>query len=76
MNRFAQFQGAIGPAFAGSGLRFAPTQNPYVNRVAGYSQSQGVMSIGVQRPRAATATIAGRAGIGCCGDCAKSYRGG
>jgi hypothetical protein len=81
MARFAQFQGAIGPVFAGNGLRFAPTQNPNVNMVAGFTggplpgQPRSFIPGRVMAPRTASATMAGRPSIGCCGDCAARYRG-
>jgi hypothetical protein len=73
--RFSAFAGQLGTAHQGGGMRFAPSANPWANVVAGFpAQSAVPPSIVLFRPVAATATIAGRAGIGCCGGCAADHR--
>lgn len=73
--RFAAFAGALGTAHQGGGMRFAPSANPWVNVVAGFPPKSFVPpSTVLVRPVATTATIAGRAGIGCCGGCAHDFR--
>ncbi len=79
MSRFYQSAGPFGPVNKGPyGFKFAPAANPYVNLVAGILTDNVGRRInpigGVMAPRAATATIAGRAHIGCCGSCAADYR--
>jgi hypothetical protein len=72
---FFQSAGQIGPTPGmAAGLRFAPAANPWVNQVAGLTPRQTPRPLA--RPVAATATIAGRPHIGCCGQCAAEHRGG
>ena len=66
MNRWAQFAGQIG-SMPARGIRFASVANPYVARTTSDVKI-------LRRPVAATATIAGRSGIGCCSGCAADHR--
>lgn len=64
--KFYPTHGKIGPVFKPVGVRFQKTANPYV-----MTNWQGPT---LQVPSATTATVAGRAAIGCCGGCAKDHR--
>lgn len=66
MKPFFPTHGPIGPVFKPRGVVFQKVANPYVSR-----HWKGPK---LEMPSAATATIAGRAAIGCCGDCSKGHR--
>lgn len=70
--RFVAFAGGLGNVHQGAGARFAPTANPWANVTAGLQKSRP--NVRLIRPIAATATIAGRSGIGCCSGCAADHR--
>lgn len=79
--RFYESAGPIGliPGARVPYRRIVPVANPYVNLIAGISHDSvgrpiNPMGGKVMPPRTATATIAGRAHVGCCGECAADYR--
>lgn len=73
--RFSAFAGQIGSTPNYNGFRFAPSANPYANAAAGIpAQSFGPRPLVLRRPVAATATVAGRVGVGCCSGCAADHR--
>jgi hypothetical protein len=69
MSKFYQNAGPFGPMLP-SPLKstWLPTSNPMLNTAVGLNPRP------VVRPQPTTATIAGRANIGCCGGCSADYR--
>lgn len=66
-SRFYQNAGPFGPVIPRPvRSTWTPTANPMLNATVGLNPRP--------TPQPTSATIAGRQGIGCCGDCAKDAR--